>query len=850
MKFIRIFCCLFFLLVLGGENLCGQQWLWAEPGLGTNSTGAAPLGIATSPLGNVLEVGEIDGSMTFGSKTISSANPSVRTPYMVNYSSTGNVIWAITGYSNAWGAICAVAANATGEIYVTGFYTDTLTFGSLSVKTNYISNTFVAKFDPNGHVLWMRSCDPTENENAGDAITIDKAGNIIVTGYYSNNVSFGLFYLPGISYAYNNAFVVKYDSSGNILWANSGTATGSVTNGIFSESVTTDSSDNVYIAGTMQGTGVFGTFLLPVGRTAYANTFIAKYDSNGNIQWAAGSKILGGGSTGWRDATLTCDIYNNIYLSGTSSDTVMFGRDSLISGGAFLVKYNPNSDVIWAKNVTRVSHTGSTEGLDVSSDKWGHIYWSGFISEFDTCFIGGMLYEAPGYIFNYYTVKMDTSGKTVCGEVNNAAYNTYFMAADKVAPNVCVLGNVIGPGTYSFGKYIVTGDGDPWPILAKWTCDTCTIPIIISATYTTICPGQNTVLYASGSVGYIWSDGSTNDSTVVSPIVSTTYSVFIGNGNCSGMSSIRINVNPVPTPLFTYNNKICFGKTDTIIASGGINYKWSNGDTNSSIIVNPVSNTTYTVSISNGLCSVNDSVSVQVFPYPIPSISDEQYLCPNQSATITASGGSIYLWNTGDTTSTITVNPISNTTYTVSISNGNCAVIDSGKVIVNPAPNSNVCCDSLITYGGSVQLISSGGQSYQWSPNIGLSCDICPNPIAKPGYTTIYTLTITSDSGCTASRTVTIEVTCGDVFVPDAFSPNQDGHNDRLYVRGPCIASMDFNVFDRWGHRIFESQNLDYGWDGMYKGLPANPGTYLWYVKATMLDGTSVEKHGNVALVR
>ncbi len=81
------------------------------------------------------------------------------------------------------------------------------------------------------------------------------------------------------------------------------------------------------------------------------------------------------------------------------------------------------------------------------------------------------------------------------------------------------------------------------------------------------------------------------------------------------------------------------------------------------------------------------------------------------------------------------------------------------------------------------------------------------------------------------------------------FSPNE-ANNSILYVRGPCIASMDFLVFDRWGNKVFESENLDKGWDGTYKSQPMNMGTYIWFLKATLTDGTNIDKKGNVTLLK
>jgi gliding motility-associated-like protein len=91
---------------------------------------------------------------------------------------------------------------------------------------------------------------------------------------------------------------------------------------------------------------------------------------------------------------------------------------------------------------------------------------------------------------------------------------------------------------------------------------------------------------------------------------------------------------------------------------------------------------------------------------------------------------------------------------------------------------------------------------------------------------------------------------CNSLFIPNAFSPNKDGQNDILFVRGDCIKAMQFDLFDRWGEKVFESENQSNGWDGTYKGEPMTTGTYVWYLKATLNDGSVIDKKGSVALVR
>jgi gliding motility-associated-like protein len=110
-------------------------------------------------------------------------------------------------------------------------------------------------------------------------------------------------------------------------------------------------------------------------------------------------------------------------------------------------------------------------------------------------------------------------------------------------------------------------------------------------------------------------------------------------------------------------------------------------------------------------------------------------------------------------------------------------------------------------------------------------------------------VTIKSDSNCIVTDPITIDVSCGDVFVPKAFSPNGDGQNDLLYARGACIATIEFVVFDRWGNKLFETTDKNTPWDGTSKGQPVNTGTYVYMLNATLNDGTSIHRKGNIELI-
>jgi gliding motility-associated-like protein len=167
-------------------------------------------------------------------------------------------------------------------------------------------------------------------------------------------------------------------------------------------------------------------------------------------------------------------------------------------------------------------------------------------------------------------------------------------------------------------------------------------------------------------------------------------------------------------------------------------------------------------------------------------------------------------------------------------------------------PTANAGNSVVITSGSTTILNGSGsaGATFSWSPSATLSCNTCPNPTAAPTQTTTYTLTVTLN-GCSTSDTVTvfIDILCGELFVPTAFSPNGDNQNDILYVFGNCITNLQFAIFDRWGEKVFETTNQLEGWDGTFNGKKMDPAAFAYYLSATV-KGEEVKKHGNITLVK
>jgi len=139
-----------------------------------------------------------------------------------------------------------------------------------------------------------------------------------------------------------------------------------------------------------------------------------------------------------------------------------------------------------------------------------------------------------------------------------------------------------------------------------------------------------------------------------------------------------------------------------------------------------------------------------------------------------------------------------------------------------------------------------------WTPTTGLSNPNIRDPLVKLGADQQYLLKVSDSNGCEATDTLHIKVFKGpDVYLPNAFSPNGDGHNDLLRLIGPGIKTLEyFRIYDRSGNLIFETKEIKSGWDGTYHGRPQPPNTYVWMISAIDFNGKKLFKKGVTILIR
>lgn len=403
-------------------------------------------------------------------------------------------------------------------------------------------------------------------------------------------------------------------------------------------------------------------------------------------------------------------------------------------------------------------------------------------------------------------------------------------------------------------------------------------PLVNAGTDRAICKFGTVALQATGASSYSWTPSSSLScnncpNPVASPLTPTSY-VVIGTdvNGCTGSDTITVNIHPQPSVDAGSDQTICAGASTVLQASGGNSYLWSPATglscvACSSPTASPSSTTTYTVvgKDING-CSDTDRVVVKVIQKLPITFSKDDTLCEGESLELSASGGDQYFWSpaesfTNPNASRQLVKPQKSTTYSVVIKQGSCFT-DTGKIriIVRPKPVVNAGPDQRIIAGNSVNLFANGSniERYSWSPPDNLSCTDCMNPVASPLKTTNYTVEVTSNFGCTATDDVTIFITCDNsqVFIPNTFTPNGDGNNDRFYPHGRGLQKINsFRVYSRWGELIYETRNFQpgdeiRGWDGTYKGVDLNPDVFVWIIDAVCYNGEPMQMKGDISLIR
>ena len=176
-------------------------------------------------------------------------------------------------------------------------------------------------------------------------------------------------------------------------------------------------------------------------------------------------------------------------------------------------------------------------------------------------------------------------------------------------------------------------------------------------------------------------------------------------------------------------------------------------------------------------------------------------------------------------------------------------------ILVGTPPDSlHVSNDTLIEMGGAAYVAGlgfPGGYTYNWIPPGIMECPSCPETVANPLVPTSVILQYISPDGCLIQDTIIIGIDFKDVIdVPNSFSPDDNGINDKVFVKGPGIITMTFRIFDRYGRKLFETSDQEEGWDGTFNGRKLPPATFVWTVEYSLVGGLTDVKSGTITLIK
>jgi gliding motility-associated-like protein len=343
-------------------------------------------------------------------------------------------------------------------------------------------------------------------------------------------------------------------------------------------------------------------------------------------------------------------------------------------------------------------------------------------------------------------------------------------------------------------------------------------------------------------------------------------------GGCPAITQVTVLLNNDLTVSAGTDQTVCEGKTVTLQAtSATTSFSWtpSTGLSDPNI-ANPVatggSDIQYMVTASLGPCTAQSTVIVNVLPAPVPVVSPDTTVCYGKSVQLSGSGGVSYSWtpatfldNSASADPTV-VHPDASVTYSLSVTGANgCPSVQKAAVTVTVSAVAAVSAgnDTTIAIGEPLQLDAvdvnnTGFTQYVWSPSTGLNDPDVAMPVAVLNEDMTYTVMASTPEGCEAVATVQVKVYAGpDIYVPNAFTPNGDGHND--VIRAIPVGIRDFkyfNIYNRYGQMVFSTTDPSKGWDGVMGGKPQPTATFVWQAEGVDYKGNPVRRKGFVILVR
>ncbi len=397
----------------------------------------------------------------------------------------------------------------------------------------------------------------------------------------------------------------------------------------------------------------------------------------------------------------------------------------------------------------------------------------------------------------------------------NYTFSFWASRADQVQPvfDNYIIGNVTGAASFPAQPGI--------PYTGVWTWDQYGVPVWNSGNNTSV-----TLRVINLQTNSFGNDFGLDD--------------FSFRAFCSDTDSVQITI--APPPALGPDTSVCQNTTVSLNAGNAAAYLWNTGDTTQNISVNTTGQ--YYVTTTTGNCNFSDTINVTVVALPAFDLGNDTILCVNETIELdaTSASQSSYLWSNGNNSPTILANTTG--TYSVVVTVGNCATADSIHVTITQ-PLDLGADIALCTTPHAELDAGNPGATYLWNDNSTAQT----LEISAPG---IYWVTV-NNSVCTISDTVIASGSLGEgmIFIPNTFTPgNANALNDKFNAYGDGITYFHMRIFDRWGQLLYETTDINQGWDGFYKGRLVQQDSYVYVInyesQCTALQRKKVVGHVNV----
>lgn len=781
--------------------------------------------------------------------TVSSPTGTAAVTYSIDLSnSCGNVMQTFTVYPLVLPTVSLSATNPTACVG------STLTLSASGNTGNYSWNnpvstssmvTITAGTTTTGIVTSTNSCG-----SASDVYTLTVTQNPTISVDNANvNLCIG-----------QSATVTATSSSGTYSWTPDAVNTNTiVVNTAGTHTVQTDNVCNT--ASATVNVVVSAAATLSISATSNSVCLGGQVTSTLSLNGSTGSYTW---SNGANSSTIA------ITAPGVYSATVDAGFCGL-ANASFTIETLPTPSISVASTPTLLCN-GASATITATSNLSNFI-WSD--SSVNTNFI---VVTASGL----YTVGVTNACGSPSASINILADTSPTLNLVSSTPTLCpaqsatltVTGG-LAAGPYSWSNSastgsVVTTTGGTVSVSYTNVCgsDTKTIsvtaapnPIVTIAVKSfTICPGNTVnVVATSSESNYAWSGSSNATATLVlMPSFSTIGTVSSTNA-CNVSATDTYTINVISPPILTVDATspivLCNGQSTVVTASSSAgNYTWMpGGSTNNTLNINSTGD--YTVYTSNA-CT-RDSVIVKVTIGGSPSLtltSSSNTICPNQTATLTVTGGtSPYVWSNSSSTGSI----VTSNGGTVSVSNTNgCGTGTQTVNVVVVNLNADFIANptsGILPVVVSFTNNSIGASSYVWdfgNGSVASTQTVSPQTYSVAG---IYTVSLLATNGsCSDTYFFTISVLNEEpiLIIPNVFTPNNDSVNDVFKISSKNIIELSCTIFDRWGLQMYSWNELKGGWDGKTDGKEVPDGTYFYIINAKDIDGKEIKKQGAVSLFK